>query len=203
LRGYHRLQIHGRKNLPAQGPFVLVANHASHLDVLVLASALPVRMRPDVFPIAAGDTFFKSPLMAVTSALFINALPIWRDGAVGHALADLRARLASGLCVFLIFPEGTRSRDGAMGAFKAGLGMLVAGTAVPVVPCRIRGAFEALPRGRRFPRPCPIQLTIGQPLRFADVANDRDGWASIARRVETAVADGGGKREGGRGKAEG
>ena len=59
----HRLQIHGRNNLPARPPFVLVANHASHLDAVVLGAILPTRFVGAVFPIAAGDTFFhRTPL---------------------------------------------------------------------------------------------------------------------------------------------
>ena len=65
--------------------------------------------------------------------------------------------------------------------------MIVAQTPVPVVPCYIRGAFEALAPGRRLPRPRKISLRLGWPLDFASVSNDREGWAAIAVRVEAAV----------------
>lgn len=78
LRLYHRMEIIGREHLPKNGPFVLASNHSSHLDVAVLASALNWRLRCNAFPIAAGDTFFETPIVAVASAVVINALPMWR-----------------------------------------------------------------------------------------------------------------------------
>ena len=109
------------------------------------------------------------------------------QSAVSHTLADLRARLAEEECVFIIFPEGTRTRDGSMGKFKAGLGMILAASPIPVLPCRLRGTFESLPPNRRWPRPLPIQLTIGQPLSFPETPNNRQGWNTIASQVESAV----------------
>lgn len=75
----------------------------------------------------------------------MNALPIWRKNCGAHSLADLRERLLNGRSVYILFPEGTRTRTGAIGKFKPGLGRLVAGTNVPVVPCHLRGTFAALP----------------------------------------------------------
>src|ERR1700722_17630973 len=122
LKLFHRLSIEGRQHLPASGSFILVANHASHLDSLVLASAVSWRMQSRVFPVAAGDTFFSSPLIGTLSALLINALPMWRGRTNAHGLTDLRERLAQEQCVYIVFPEGTRSRTGEMAPFRAGVG---------------------------------------------------------------------------------
>jgi 1-acyl-sn-glycerol-3-phosphate acyltransferase len=187
LRVFHRLKVGGSEFIPSKGSFILAANHCSHLDAMVLASSLPWRMRASAYPIAAGDTFFQTPVTAAMSALLMNALPMWRKGAVSHSLADLRERLVAEECALIIFPEGTRSRDGTMGRFKAGLGMILAGTSVPVVPCRLWGTFESLPAARRWPRPRRIFLRIGQPLNFADLPNEREGWNAIAQQVESAV----------------
>jgi 1-acyl-sn-glycerol-3-phosphate acyltransferase len=187
FRLFHRLAIEGREFIPAEGSFILAANHCSHLDALILASCLPLRLRASVYPIAAGDTFFKSPVTAAMSAVFINALPMWRKSSVSHSLADLRTRLAAERCIYIIFPEGTRSRDGTMSRFKAGLGMLLAGTSVPVVPCRLWGTFDALPHDRRWPRPRKIRLKLGTPLVFSQVVNEHRGWNDIAQQVEAAV----------------
>jgi 1-acyl-sn-glycerol-3-phosphate acyltransferase len=188
LAGYHRLEIVGRENLPREGPFILASNHTSHLDVAVLASALNWRLRCDAFPIAAGDTFFETPIVAFASAIFINALPMWRKKrGIAHELADLRQRLITRKCIYIVFPEGTRTRTGEMGRFKSGLGMIVANTVIPVVPCRLYGAFEALPPGKRLPRPKRIRLRIGPSLRFENIADDRHGWDEIAGKVEAAV----------------
>lgn len=187
LSFYHRLKIVGAENLPKEPPYILVANHTSHLDALVLATPLPWRLRDRVFPIAAGDVFFETPMMSAFSAFFLNALPMWRKKCGSHALQELRERLLTEGCVYVLFPEGTRSRDGKMMTFKKGLGMLVAGTPVPVVPCFLSGCHNALPPDRKWPRPHRIRVTIGRPLDFANVANDRDGWERLMRCVEDAV----------------
>ena len=183
----HRLTIVGRENLPAQPPYILVANHTSHLDALVLAAPLPWKLRDRVYPIAAGDVFFETPMKSAFSAFFLNALPMWRKKCGPHALKEMREGLLSDPSVFVIFPEGSRSRDGTMMPFKKGLGMLVAGTPVPVVPCYLDGCFAALPSDRKWPRPGRIGVTIGKPLDFSQVGNDREGWEQLMLTVETAV----------------
>lgn len=184
---WHRLRVTGSERLPRDLPLVMIANHASHLDALILASALPWRLRRGVFTIAAGDAFFVGPVWTTLSAVLLNALPMWRRKVVRHDLATLRTRIVEDGCGYILFPEGTRPDDGQMVKFKSGLGMIVAGTPVPVVPCHIRGAYESLSREQRFPRPRRITVAIGDPLTFADVPNDRDGWETVARRAEDAV----------------
>jgi 1-acyl-sn-glycerol-3-phosphate acyltransferase len=183
----HRLTVRGRENVPDSLPFILVANHASHLDALVLSCPLPWRCRDHVFAVAAGDTFFEKPVTAAFAAGVLNALPLWRKKAGPKALLDLRRRLLEEPCGYVLFPEGTRSRDGTMGRFKGGLGMLVAETAVPVVPCYLDGTFAALPPSRKVPAFRPITITIGTPLEFSQVKNEQTGWKEVAARAEAAV----------------
>src|SRR5207248_11640348 len=128
----HRLKIRGRTNLPARSPFVLVANHASHLDAIVLGAILPLRFVGTVFPIAAGDTFFTKRVSSIFATAFMNAWPIWRKNCGAHSLEDLRERLHNGRSVYILFPEGTRTRSGAIAKFKLGIDRLVAGTNVHV-----------------------------------------------------------------------
>jgi 1-acyl-sn-glycerol-3-phosphate acyltransferase len=187
LRIWHRLEVHGRAHLPAEPPFVMVGNHASHLDALVLAAPLPLRLRDRVFPLAAGDVFFESAARSVLAAGLINAIPLWRRKSTPRALQELRQRLLSEPCGYILFPEGARSRDGNYLRFKPGVGMLVAGTSVPLIPCHLRGCFEAMPPNVRLPRPHKITLRIGAPLRFPDVPNERSGWETIIRQVETSI----------------
>ena len=78
LAGVNRLRVLGRENLPAQPSFVLVANHSSHLDALILGASLPLKHRDCLFPLAAGDVFFETPALAAFSAVVLNAMPVWR-----------------------------------------------------------------------------------------------------------------------------
>ena len=168
---WHRLEIHGRAHLPSEPPFILVANHTSHLDALALAAPLPWRLRDRVFPLAAGDVFFESAMLSVFAAGFLNAIPLWRRRSTPKALKELRQRLVNEPCGYILFPEGARSRDGNCLPFKAGVGMLIAETNVPIVPCHLRGCFQAWPPRARLPRLCKITLRTGAPLCFANVPN--------------------------------
>lgn len=187
LRAAHRFRVTGIEHLPAAPPFIVVANHGSHLDAIVLSAAMPRRLRERAFPIAAGDTFFETPAMAAFAAIFLNALPMWRRSCGAHAMETLRTRLQAGGLIYLLFPEGTRSRTGEMAKFRSGIGMLVAGTNVPVIPCRIAGAHEAMPPGARLPRPVKISLTIGPARTFREAEDSRAGWAAVAAALEADV----------------
>ena len=187
LRGVHRLRVTGAGQLPA-APFVIVANHSSHLDALTIAAALPRALGRRAYALAAGDTFFTSLPVAAFAAYAVNALPVWRKRTTAADLAGMRARLLEDGAVLILFPEGTRSRTGAMGRFRPGIGALVAGSAIPVVPCHLAGAFEAWPPGRRAPRAGALRLVIGAPLRFDGAAADRAGMMGVAAACEAAVA---------------
>jgi 1-acyl-sn-glycerol-3-phosphate acyltransferase len=187
LKLTEHVEVTGCEHLPDAAPFVMVANHASHLDVMVLATALPLRLRNRVLPLAAGDTFFETPVISIFAAEMMNALPMWRKNCGRHAIETLRDRLVQEPCAYILFPEGTRSRDGKMGPFKHGIGMIVAGSAVPVIPCHLSGTFEALPPAAKWPRRKKITLHIGQPQSFASLPNDRNGWKVVAEQLEAAV----------------
>src|SRR5438045_8816373 len=131
----HRIRIHGRENLPMRAPFILVANHASHLDAVILGGILPLRFVGAVFPIAAGDTFFTERASSIFATAFMNALPIWRKNCGAHSLEDLRERLLKGACGYFLFRERTRTRTGWVAPLRPALGRLVAGTNIKLVPC--------------------------------------------------------------------
>jgi 1-acyl-sn-glycerol-3-phosphate acyltransferase len=99
----------------------------------------------------------------------------------------MRHKLTAGGAVFIIFPEGTRSRTGAMQTFHSGIGRLVAQSPIPVVPCHLDGCFRAFPPGRRFIKPLPIHVKIGPPLQFEACPDNRAGWDAITQQLRTAV----------------
>jgi 1-acyl-sn-glycerol-3-phosphate acyltransferase len=189
LKAYHRLRIVGRENLPAGRSCVIVANHASHLDALCLLSAVPLRQLHQAFPAAAADYFFvKIPRLAL-SVLVVNALPFHRDGHMRQSLAVCRELLAKPGNILIIFPEGTRSTTGQIGPFKPGVGLLVAGSDVPVIPCHLSGTHRAMPKGAVFPRPVRIELRIGRPRTYAEYAQDPDSARKISQDLQNAVME--------------
>ena len=189
LRTYHRFSVSGRENLPREGSFVMVANHASHLDALCLLSALPLGQLHRAFPAAAQDFFFVNvPRLAVV-AVVMNALPFSRQTHIRQSLNLCRQLLANPGNVLILFPEGTRTTTGEMGPFKPGVGLLVAGTTVPVIPCYVSGAFAAWPKGRRLPRPHRLQLRIGAPRSYPALTPGRDAAENISLDLHQAVAN--------------
>jgi 1-acyl-sn-glycerol-3-phosphate acyltransferase len=177
------VRLRGAENLRAGESYVFLSTHQSYMDIPVMLGYLPAQLR-----IAAKREVFRIPFlgwhMRRGGHISINR------GSTAEAVASLRraAREIQPGVSFFLFPEGTRTRDGKLVEFKAGIGMLVAGTSVPVIPCRIEGAFEAMPARARIPRPRRITLRVGEALRFDDVADDRGGWAEVARALHACVA---------------
>ncbi|HKR64427.1 MAG TPA: lysophospholipid acyltransferase family protein [Thermoanaerobaculia bacterium] len=187
LRVYHRYQILGREHLPDDEPFVMVANHASHLDAISLLSALPLRKIQKAYPAAAKDYFFTTLPKIAFSAIAMNAMPFDRRENPRESLALCRELLATPGHVLILFPEGTRTATGEMATFKPGVGFLTAGTPVRVVPCYLDGAFRAWPKGAWIPRPRKLTLRIGAPMSFADLPQDKEGAKGVAARLEETV----------------
>jgi 1-acyl-sn-glycerol-3-phosphate acyltransferase len=187
LRMYHRLHIEGQEHLPAEGSFILVANHASHLDTLCLLSALPLSKLHRAFPAAAKDYFFVSLPRLAVAAVFVNALPFARQSHPRQTLELCRQLVANPGNILILFPEGTRSNTGAIGEFRPGVGLLAAGSDIPVVPCHIKGAFKAWPKGRWLPRPRRVQLRIGPPRTYSALPRTREAADQIAAELHAAV----------------
>jgi 1-acyl-sn-glycerol-3-phosphate acyltransferase len=186
LRGYHRLTIVGRENLPSGRSFVLIANHASHVDTLCLLSALPLRQLHRAFTAAAQDYFFSSGSRGLLS-LFFNALPFDRTVNPRHSLSLCAGLLQKPGNVLIFFPEGTRSETSEPGEFKPGVGLLVAGKDIPVVPCNLSGTHAAWPKGAWFPRPKAIRLTIGAPRDYTHLPHTKESFVQIGRELREAV----------------
>jgi 1-acyl-sn-glycerol-3-phosphate acyltransferase len=138
-----RTRYSGEANVPRTGGALLVSNHQSHLDPPVIGAGCPRQMS-----YLARVTLFRfSPFGWLLQS--VGGIPIDRDGS---ALAGIRATLQAlqqGEMV-LVFPEGTRSRDGNLGIFKPGLAMVARRAKVPILPAAITGAYDAWPRTRHF-----------------------------------------------------
>jgi glycerol-3-phosphate dehydrogenase (NAD(P)+) len=157
---YFRMRRIGREHIPASGPLIIAANHRSFLDPFVIGMML---RRPTYF--VAKIELFRNPFIAwLLSAL--GAFPVERGQGDRDAMVTARAILERG-DVVVIFPEGTRTRPGALGAPKRGVGRLALETGAPVVPIALIGT-EAVRRGWRI-RPHRVSIRAGRPLRFPQV----------------------------------
>jgi 1-acyl-sn-glycerol-3-phosphate acyltransferase len=153
----HRLRVEGREHLPRAGGVLIVANHQSFLDIPVLASGAP-RHVAFVARASLAHSRFLAFIMRESGCVLIH--PNTPDRA---ALEGMIAHLEGGDCV-AVFPEGTRTPDGALGAFRGGAAVAARRAGVPIVPAAITGAFEAWPRHRRLPRPGAVHVRFGAPL---------------------------------------
>jgi 1-acyl-sn-glycerol-3-phosphate acyltransferase len=155
----------GRERLKkVSGPFVVVANHSSHLDTPLIFGALPRKLARYLAAGAAADYFFDVWWRRGLTALFFNAFPVRRTTASSHTV-NARSLLLRGIPL-LIFPEGTRSKDGEFGAFKPGAAALALSCEVPVIPSALVGVHIAHPRGTNWPRPGRprVGIVFGDPL---------------------------------------
>jgi 1-acyl-sn-glycerol-3-phosphate acyltransferase len=166
VRLLFRLEVVGLERVPTDRPLLLASNHQSNWDPPLIGCSLPIEIC-----FVAKRQLFANPLLGgVLRAL--NAIPIERGGADRRALKQIRGRLARGRSV-LLFPEGTRSRDGGLGAARAGLGLIVEGIDVDALPICILGSQGRIGLGRR-PR---VRIEFGHVIdrsRLAELAAPAD-----------------------------
>src|SRR3954468_2014550 len=187
LRVYHRFEISGQELVRTNRSLVIVANHSSHVDTLCLLAALPLGKLHCAFPAAATDYFFQSVPRMWIAAVVVNALPFARLTNVRQSLSVCSQLLSNPGNLLIIFPEGTRSSDGETQEFKSGIGALVAGRDVTVLPCYLDGTFRAWPKGKRLPRPRKVRLIIGAPRNYAAMPSDKMATVAIATELRGAV----------------
>jgi 1-acyl-sn-glycerol-3-phosphate acyltransferase len=165
-----RLRVEGLEHLPRSGPCVLCSNHISWLDPLVLGVAAPRRL----FYMTKAEVF-ASPAAALILRL-VGAFPVRRHTADRRALRRAMELLQAGKAVAL-FPEGTRSRDGALGPAEPGAALLALWSGAEVVPVGIRGPY--LP-GR-------IALRFGPPFHLAPPQGGRPSRSELQRLAEDQI----------------
>jgi 1-acyl-sn-glycerol-3-phosphate acyltransferase len=154
---YFDLKIYGARHIPPIGGVLIVSNHQSYLDPIILAVQL---RRPMSF--LARATLFKNPIFGrlITN---LNAFPVRRgEGDVG-AVKEMIRRLEEGHMLAL-FPEGTRSLDGEMKPLEPGAALVIRRAHVAVVPAVVHGSYEAWPKGKKLPQSHPIRVLYAPPI---------------------------------------
>jgi 1-acyl-sn-glycerol-3-phosphate acyltransferase len=168
----------GREHVSGKRSFVYVPNHQSHLDILLLLAFLPGRTR-----FAAKQELWRHPVMAAILDT-LGMVPIDREHPENSV--ELLNRAAASGDSFVIFPEGTRSRDGRLLPFKKGAFVLAIAAGLPVVPVTMRGTRRLMPRGSRMTVvPGDVEIVIDESIPTAGL--DYDDRDALAFRVREAI----------------
>jgi 1-acyl-sn-glycerol-3-phosphate acyltransferase len=183
---FYRVRVRGLERVPRSGPLLLVCNHQSNLDPPAVGSTLRTRH----IEFLAKVELFKGFLGWLIRNL--NSVPIKEEGGDAGAIKEILRRLGDGRAV-LVFPEGTRSEDGAMHDFKRGVALLVKRARCPVQPLAVEGCFDAWPRGTAFPRLTGVRVGVsfGEPIAYDELMKDgaEAALTRLAREVDRLRLD--------------
>lgn len=180
---YFRWHIFGAENVPLQGSVILASNHASFLDPPLVGSGL----HRDINYLARESLFRFPGIGAVLHSW--NAVPVDRDGGGAKGLKIILDRLLAGSAIIL-FPEGTRTKDGLLQRARSGIGLTAIKSDAVVIPVRTFGTFEAFGRNHKFPRPKKIAVKYGAPMRFEKLrAEAKDCSKPRLKEIYQEVAD--------------
>lgn len=179
------LRVRGREHLARSEPFVLIANHSSHLDTISLLSLFPLSRLRRIRPVAAADYFERNKLVSLFTRTLFNILPIARKNITteNNPLRRMREAIAAGDSL-IIFPEGTRGSGEEMGEFRSGVAHLIEKTpGVPIVPAYLVNMGRSLPKGEFIPVPFFCEIRVGAPRLLQGSRQE------ITRALEDAVRE--------------
>ena len=182
---YHRYNIYNKKRIPNPKRGMLIAsNHSSYIDPMVVGTSFN-------FPI-----WFLVRITLLTNARFfgwllshLNTIPISRTRLDLKPLRQAK-KVCSDNNYILIFPEGTRSKNGRLQKGLAGVGLFADKINVDILPVYVDGAYEAFPRDSKLPRPVKVRINIGEPLKIEqwhDIPKGRERYQAIADDIMCAI----------------
>jgi 1-acyl-sn-glycerol-3-phosphate acyltransferase len=179
------LRVRGRERLPLRDPFILAANHSSHLDTISLLSLFKLSRLRRIRPVAAADYFERNKFVSLVTRTLFNILPIARKNITSenNPLRRMRDAIESGQSL-IIFPEGTRGSGGEPAEFRSGIAHVIEKMPeVPVVPVYLVNMGRSLPKGEFVPVPFFCEIRIGEPRTFSGSRQE------IVRQLEAAVRE--------------
>jgi len=176
--------VRHKERLPRQGPAIVIANHNSHLDALMLVSFFPLRLVPSIRIAAAADYFFTNRATRFIAEVFGGLVAVERGKSVRDPLASMAGVLREG-GILILFPEGTRGSPDAMGDIKPGLWHLARRCPeASIHPVYLHGPGRSLPRGSRVPVPLFVDVCIGEAFT---PAGDRKAFPGQVKDIFTAL----------------
>jgi 1-acyl-sn-glycerol-3-phosphate acyltransferase len=195
---YTRPRVRGREIFNSMPhPVIFVANHSSHLDTPTILRALPLRWRQRTAVAAAADYFYKKRAVASAVALTFNTVPLARNGGgVGNGSTEHVDRLIDQRWNLLMFPEGTRSRDGRLGKMRSGAAVIAQQHGIPIVPIFVKGTHDAMPPGRNWPRKrlfarrYRVEVHFGRPIWPAHDEPRHDVMDRVREFLEVEAGNG-------------
>ena len=170
---YWRLGLDGpKRNIPREGPLIVAGNHSSFLDPWFISLSFPRRLSY----LITHRWYYRSKLWEFLFRAW-GTIPVKERDPRG-TIEQLCERLSRG-DVIGMFPEGKISYDGRIQKLQTGVARVAAASGAPVLPVGIRGAYESLPRSRRFPRPSRVRVVVGEPVLFPGAPLERPGREAI------------------------
>ncbi len=187
---YFRWRVFNPERVPESGGVILASNHASFLDPPLVGAGLQRGIN-----YLARESLFRFPGVGALLRSW-SAVPVDRDGGGAAGLKAILDRLLAGGGIIL-FPEGTRTRDGNLQPARSGIGLVVIKSTAPVVPVRVFGTYEAYGRHIKFPRPGRVAVKYGQPMNFVELRAEaracskprlKEIYQQIADEIMAAIA---------------
>jgi 1-acyl-sn-glycerol-3-phosphate acyltransferase len=190
FRFYFGWRVYNPERVPLEGSVILASNHASFIDPPLVGSGVTRRIN-----YLARENLFRFPVMGWVLHRW-QVVPVDREGGGAKGLKAILDRLLAGGAIIL-FPEGTRTRDGKLQPARSGIGLTVIKSTAPVVPVRVFGTFQAYNRHMRLPRPRRVAVKYGCALSFATLRAEakvcskqrlKEIYQQVADEIMAAIA---------------
>jgi 1-acyl-sn-glycerol-3-phosphate acyltransferase len=190
FRTYFRCRAFNAERVPLRGPAILASNHESYIDPPLVGAWVPRAIN-----YLARENLFDVPGLGWLLRHW-QTVPVDREGGGAAGLKAILERLLAG-GVIILFPEGTRTRDGRMQRARSGIGLTVIKSKAPLIPVRVFGTYQAYGRHLRIPRPYRVVVKYGRPMHFEDLRAEakhcskprlKEIYQQVADEIMAAIA---------------
>lgn len=177
------INVRNSNNIPSKGGMILVANHCSHVDTLVLMSLFRLKDIARIHPLAAGDYFFTCKIKSCFFRNIFGAVPCWRKATKNHSIQESFSEvidIVNDGGIVIIYPEGTRSLDSEIHNFKTGVARIAKEVPnLPIVPFYIEGTDMVLPKKDFLIVPNIVRINVGESITFNGIDKGVDNHSDV------------------------